>query len=106
RNTTEHSHQNPVELHLVATEERDFNSDGLVDRTRGTTVNVLAIDANSNGAFESTNVTIRASAVRDANHDGVPEDTAAFVAYAQATDANDDGHPEIMTITARGSEVL
>src|SRR5207253_7707804 len=99
--------QNPdrVELHLTATQELDLNSDGLVDETRGATIDLLAVDANSNGAFESTNVTIHAGAVRDANNDGVPEYTAAFVAYAAATDANDDGHPELVTRTARGSEV-
>src|SRR5205807_3242240 len=81
-NTIEDQHPDRVELHLVATQEMDFNSDGLVDETRGATIDLLAVDANSNSAFESTNVTIHASAVRDANHDGVPEYTAAFVAYA------------------------
>jgi hypothetical protein len=100
------AHPDRIEFHLVATQQLDLNSDGLVDETRGMTVDYLAIDANSNGAFESTNLTVHASTVRDANHDGIPEYTAAFVLYLQSTDANDDGHPELVTLTARGSEVL
>src|SRR2546430_1559675 len=68
-NTIEDQNPDQVELHLVATQELDLNSDGLVDETRGATIDLLAVDANSNGAFESTNVTIHARAVRDANLD-------------------------------------
>src|SRR5207237_6385830 len=56
-----------VELHLVAAQEMDFNSDGLVDETRGATIDLLAVDANPNGAFESPTGTIHASAARDAH---------------------------------------
>ena len=41
-NAIEDQHPDRVELHLVATEEKDFNSDGLVDETRGATIDVLA----------------------------------------------------------------
>src|SRR5207244_7785677 len=81
-NTIEDQNPDRLELHLVATQELDLNSDGLVDETRGATIDLLAEDANSNGAFESTNGTIHASAVRDANNDGVAEYTAAVVPYA------------------------
>src|SRR5207247_2444822 len=78
RNTIEDQQPDRVELRAGATQDMDFNSDGLVDETRGAPIDLLAVDANSNGAYESTNVTIHGSAVRDAKHDGVPEYTAAF----------------------------
>ena len=94
-----------VELHFVATEAIDQNGDGLLEETRGVTINLLGVDANSNGHVEDANVTVHATDVADLNHDGNPEYEASFDLYAQPTDQNDDGHPEHVNVTARGSAV-
>ncbi len=94
-----------VELHYVATETIDLNGDGIVDETKGVTLDVTAVDANSNGHLETANLTLHASDVIDTNHDGVPEYQASFDLYAQSTDLNDDGHPEYVNVTASGSVV-
>ncbi len=94
-----------VELHYVATETIDLNGDGIVDETKGVTLDFVAVDANSNGHLESANLTLHATDVVDANHDGIPEYQASFDLYAQTTDLNDDGHPEYVNVTASGSVV-
>ena len=70
-NAIQDEYPDRIELHFVATQELDFDSDGVVDEARGATIDLVAVDENSNGAFESANVTIHASDVRDANHNGV-----------------------------------
>ena len=92
-----------VELHYVATETIDLNGDGVVDETKGVTLDFVAVDANSNGHLESANITLHATDVIDTNHDGVLEVQASFDLYAQTKDLNDDGHPEYVNVTASGS---
>lgn len=94
-----------VELHYLATETIDLNGDGLVDETRGATLDFVTVDANSDGHVESANLTVHATDVVDLNHDGVDEYQASFDLYAQVTDLNDDGHPEYVNVTAQGSVV-
>src|SRR5207244_1391235 len=102
--------QNPdrVELHLVATEEKDFDSDGVVDETRGAEVtdadqngvpeetaylrlDAQWTDADSNGVFEKVDLTFRAERMTDPNQDGVP-DTHEWVSVDyHAEDVDQDG---------------